>query len=552
MAEEKRKFNLNMPKYPSNADAERSVLASLMLDRTVAIELLVELVDDDFFEPQHKVILSAMKQLDADNRDLDFVNLIEQLERTANLEKAGGMEYISDLTQYIATAAGCRQHFEILKKLSLLRGLLDASKHIAENVYTSNDADKSLEYAQNAILDIAKTRTGSSLVHLSGVVNEVVRNYEQTASSDNRVTGLLTGYSNLDGVMNGLQKSDVIVLAARPGVGKTAFALSIACNIARNKEYADKKILIFSLEMGSQQLAERMLCNVGKVDNRKVRHVELDSHDYVRFHRAMDTLAGSQIYLDQTAETNPNQIFSKCKQFSLEHGGVDLIIIDYLQLMDAGDADRSGSRQYEIAYISRRIKLLAKQLNVPIILLSQLSRGAELRGEKPQLHDLRDSGTIEQDADIVMFLHKEKGQPKEETYIELIIAKYRAGEQGSHAFRWDGPTFTFTPVDPDILYHLKKEGEDDTAGGNSPKAAVYAKQADGTAAGADAYSAATAPVPPVSDTSIPFAPDDRVAPDTDIPFDAGSMAAPQAPEDIRDKFDLSALVGDSTDKGGNA
>lgn len=448
--DKKAKINFNLPSYPSNADAERSVLASLMLDKMLAVELMPQLSEEDFFELRHKVIFNTMKSLDAGGNELDFVNLVEKLQRNGNLEDAGGLDYVGGLSSYIATSVGCHQHFEILKKLALMRGLLNVSKQIAEDVYSSDNADKCLENAQNRMLDVARTRIGSTLVPLGQVVNDVLHNYELVSSSENNMTGLLTGYSNLDNAMNGLQKSDLIVLAARPGVGKTAFALSIASNIARREP--EKKILIFSLEMGSNQLAERMLCNVSNVDYNKVRHVALNTNDFVQFHRAMNVLAGSQIYLDQSPESNPEQIFSKCKQFSMEHDGVDLIIIDYLQLM-GGDNGGDG-RQFEIARISRRMKLLAKQLNVPIILLSQLNRSSEIRKDKPQLYDLRDSGSIEQDADIVWFLHKARNQPPEETYIELIIAKYRAGMVGSHAFLWNGNTMSFRPADPNVLYRL--------------------------------------------------------------------------------------------------
>ena len=503
--ENNKDLHLNLPTYPSNADAERSVLASMILDKTVALEMLSQLDDADFYTLRHKIILQAMKDLDAMGNEIDFVNLIERLQRTKNLDAAGGLDYVNELTNFVATAAGSRQHFEILKKLSLLRGLLNASKAIAEDVYNNDDADACLENAQKMVLDISRSRSGDSLVHLGTVVNEVVHNYEEISSSETRITGLLTGYSNLDNAMNGLQKSDLVVLAARPGVGKTAFALSIANNIAQSDP--SKKILIFSLEMGSSQLAERMLCNVGKVNYGKVRRVELDNKDFVRFHRAMNVLAGSQIYLDQTAETNPEQIYSKCRQFSLEHNGVDLIIVDYLQLMDAGG--RSESRQVEVAKISRRMKLLAKQLQVPIILLSQLSRAAEQKGEKPQLFDLRDSGAIEQDADIVMFLHKERNQPLEETYIELIVAKYRAGELRSHAFRWEGSTFSFIPVDPDILRHLKKADDTDDK---------------------EVKSAMPQPI------KVEYAP---MPDDADAPRDAGAEAAPQPQEGEAPKFDNS-------------
>ncbi len=509
---QEKKFSMKMPTYPSNAEAERSVLASLLLDKSVAIKTLTSLNEEDFFEPRHKLILQAMKALDADGIELDFVSLVEKLQRASLLEEAGGIGYIGELSNYIASAAACRQHVAILKKLSLLRGLLNASKDIAEDVYTSDDAAASLEHAQNVILDLAMGRVDSTLVHIGSVVNEVVHNYEVLSSSETRVTGLLTGYNNLDQAMNGLQKSDLIVLAARPGVGKTAFALSIACNIARRPEYKDKKVLVFSLEMDDKQLAQRMLCNVGQVNATKLRQVELDTGDFVRFHKAMDVLAGSQIYLDQTAETNPEQIFAKCKQFVLEKGGVDLIIIDYLQLMESGQKQHAGNRQGEVAYISRRIKLLAKQLNVPIILLSQLSRGVEINGEKPQLHHLRDSGAIEQDADIVMFLHKAPNQPVEETYIECIIAKYRAGEPGSHAFRWDGSTFTFTPANPKILDHLPQKDQPSDTPPDQASANPEVKRV---------------PATPVYGDTVPNVGMSRQEVEQ-VPFDAGQLDPPPA------------------------
>ena len=502
-SKDKKKISLNLPTYPSNTDAERSVLASMMLDKMMAIELLPQLFEEDFFEVRHKVIFNAMKALDVAGMELDFVNIVEKLQRTDCLEDAGGLDYVSNLTSFVATSVGCRQHFEILKKLTLMRGLLAVSKQIAEDVYSSDDADKCLENAQNSIMDVARTRIGSTLVPLSQVVNDVLHNYEMVSSAETSMTGLLTGYSNLDNAMNGLQRSDLIVLAARPGVGKTAFALSIASNIARRQP--ETRILIFSLEMSSSQLAERMLCNVSSVDYKKVRHVALSPNDFVQFHHAMSVLAGSQIYLDQTPESNPEQIFSKCKQFSMEHNGVDLIIIDYLQLM-GGDGGSEG-RQFEIGRISRRMKLLAKQLNVPIILLSQLNRASEVRKDKPQLFDLRDSGAIEQDADIVWFLHKPRNQPPEETYIELIIAKYRAGEVGSHAFLWNGSTMSFKPADPNVLYRLDRLDAQAAAPAQNSAAPAAAPKAAPSPARNVQYPTTEAP----DVTEVPFAPDPQQA-----------------------------------------
>ena len=262
----------------------------------------------------------------------------------------------------------------------------------------------------------------------------------------------MTGFSNLDHILHGLQRSDLVILAARPGVGKTAFALNIATNISQRDP--DKNILIFTLEMANGQLVRRMLCSLAGINNDDISRSNLDMQGFVKLNKARQALWKSHIYIDQTAMQTPGDILAKSRRFMIENNcNIDLIIIDYMQLMSCPGKE---SRQQEVAEISRSMKLLAKEINVPVIVLSQLSRNAEMKSEKPQLHDLRDSGSIEQDADIVSFLYKEKNQDPDNTLIELIVAKFRNGKTGSLAFEWHGETFRFVPTNNERLLHIKK------------------------------------------------------------------------------------------------
>ncbi len=467
MANEKEK---RIKRYPNSLEAEKSMLACLLLDRKISMTMLGKLSERDFFDVKNKYVFNAMLALEARGQEIDIVSVSEKLPSVGADPEVVGLDYLVELSDFIPTVQGYEGYYAILKKNTLLRGLLDASNAIAERVYVAEDADACLEYAEQLVLDLAKNTHGTSLVSVGDVVPKVIEDI-QNEGINGKARGLMTGFKNFDYHFNGLKPSDVILLAARPGIGKTAFALNIATNIAYEgyKNHEKKNILIFSLEMGASQLVTRMLCNLGRTDNQKINRGELGLEDYTNLRQAAAILCESGIYIDQTANTNPMQIFSKCKQFKLEHNTLDLIIIDYLQLMDTPDNKKSESRQQEVAYISRRIKLLAKELNVPVILLSQLSRAAEQRQEKPQLFDLRDSGSIEQDADIVLFLYKEKNQDPQNEIIELIVGKYRNGRQGSLAFRWDGQYFHFVPQSEDVLQKIVTYGKDGTPqGGGEP------------------------------------------------------------------------------------
>jgi len=438
--------------YPESIEAEKSVLGAFLIDRKAANEHLGRLTEADFSKAAHKAIFAAMKELYLESHPLDIVSVADKMRIKGTLEEAGDFPYISALASSIPSAAGCGYYVDILKRDGLLRALLEVSKDIAENVYESEDGEESLSYAQQKILSVTQARESSSLVPVGEIVDDVMHRIEEQHANPDAAKGLLTGFSNLDYVTNGLQRSDLVILAARPGVGKTAFALNIATNIALRDE--NKNILIFSLEMASNQLVQRMLCSITGVENTSISKSKLEMDEFIALNSARQQLWKSHIYVDQTTLQTPGDILAKCRRFMIEHKcEIDLIIIDYMQLMTYPGKE---SRQQEVAEISRRMKLLAKEVNTPVIVLSQMSRSAEINKDKPQLHDLRDSGSIEQDADIVTFLYKEKDQDPNDTIVELIIAKFRNGQIGSLAFEWHGSNFRFVPADKSRLPSMKR------------------------------------------------------------------------------------------------
>jgi len=446
--------------YPANTEAEKSVLGAFLIDAKAVNEFISRLGEDDFSSPANKAIFVAMRELYLESHPIDIVSVADKMRLKGTLTEAGDVPYISGIAAAIPSAAGCRYYVDILKRDGLLRKLLEVSKDIAEDVYTSEDGEESLALAQQRILSVTQSMGKSSLTRVGEIADDVIRKIEEQHANPEASTGLLTGFYNLDYIMNGLQKSDLFILAARPGVGKTAFALNIATNIAQRD--ANKNILIFSLEMASGQLVRRMLCSLTGIKNGDISKSNLEMNEFVKLNNARQTLWKSHIYVDQTTLQTPGDILAKCRRFMIENNcDIDLIIIDYMQLMSFPGKE---SRQQEVAEISRNMKLLAKEINAPVIVLSQLSRNAEMNNDKPQLHNLRDSGSIEQDADIVAFLYKEKNQDPNDTLVELIIAKYRNGQTGSLAFEWHGSNFKFVATDTSRLKNIKKvavRGADD-------------------------------------------------------------------------------------------
>ena len=469
MAREKNKKNVRT--YPASTEAERSVLGAFLIDPKAVSDFLTQLSTDDFSLAPNKAIFDAMRDLFMESHPIDIVSVSDKMRLKGTLAEAGDVPYISGIAASIPSAAGCKYYVEILKRDGLLRKLLEASKEISEDVYTSEDGDKSLAFAQQRILEVTQATGQSALVRVGEIADDVIHEIEDRHANPDSALGLLTGFSNLDHILHGLQRSDLMIIAARPGVGKTAFALNVATNIAQREP--EKNILIFTLEMANGQLVRRMLCSIAGIENDAISKSNLEMGEFVKLNKARQALWKSHIYIDQTAMQTPGDILAKSRRFMIENNcNIDLIIIDYMQLMSCPGKE---SRQQEVAEISRNMKLLAKEINVPVIVLSQLSRNAEMKSEKPQLHDLRDSGSIEQDADIVSFLYKEKGQDPDNTLIEFIVAKFRNGKTGSLAFEWHGSTFRFVPTDNERLQHIKKQmvksedaakGADATDGGS--------------------------------------------------------------------------------------
>jgi len=459
MAKSKEKIKV----YPANVEAEVYLLSCMLNDRTFADEYMVKLSERDFTDKRNLTIFKAMITLQGERIVPDFVTLVDKLRKMGKLGDAGELSYVTDLMEKSYSTEKGVYYFDILKREATLRQLLSIAQEIADDAYCSDDAESSLAKAQSAIINVAKNSDVKELTSVRELTDDVLGIIEERYSNPEGNRGLMTGFPNFDKATNGLQRSDILLLAARPGVGKTAFALNIAANIAKRKE--KKKILIFSLEMSDIQLVTRLLCNMSEVNNTDIKTGNLKTDDFVKLRQARDLLRDSGIYIDQTSEVTPEKIRAKCRQFRLQNGEIDLIIVDYLQLMESGK--NVESRQQQVADISRQMKLMAKELNVPVILLSQMSRMSEINNEEPELHHLRDSGAIEQDADIVVFLHKPKDQINDPEIIKLKIAKFRNGQQQDLAFSWNGPTFTFTPQSTDMLKKIVVREKNQGNGANN-------------------------------------------------------------------------------------
>jgi len=444
---------------PNNLEAEQSVLCSAMIDQEAAINILSRLEPKDFYSEAHQTIFKAMLSLYGDNKPVDFVMLSDFLQTKDQLRAIGGVSYLTSLTSVLPSSAYYSSYVEIVKKNSTLRQIIEASSKIIERAYSSESED-ALGFAEKAIFEIAEKGQVSALESLAASLADVMETFEDIHKEGGKVRGVPTGFYQLDRITNGLQKSDLILIAARPSVGKTSLAMNIVTNAALE---AGAKCAVFSLEMSRQQLAQRMLCSVANVDMTKALHGDLTETDWTKLWKAHKKLSSCKIFVDDNSLNRPNQILSKCRKLKREKG-LDLIMIDYLQLMTADT--KSDNRQGEISEISRKMKILAKEINVPVVVLSQLSRAVEQRTSKlPVLSDLRESGAIEQDADIVMFIHRPDSEVKEnenherpkDYQVQLIIAKHRNGELATIPLAWVGSRVSFANLSNDAN---KKSMED--------------------------------------------------------------------------------------------
>ncbi|MCZ0717565.1 replicative DNA helicase [Aerococcus kribbianus] len=424
---------------PQSVEAEQAVLGSVLLDVDVFVQVMGLLTPADFYKRSHQLIFDAMVSLYNNDEAIDVITVTETLHNREMLDNAGGADYIYELAEKTPTAANAEYYAKIVEEKSLLRKLIHASNEIARDSYEEQDDVMAiLDSAERSILGVSEQRNRAGFKHIQDIVMANIGEIERLSQGQSDVTGLATGYTDLDHMTAGLQKDQLIILAARPAVGKTAFALNIAQNVATKQEAT---VAIFSLEMSAESLVNRMLCAEGSIDASRLRTGQLQDQEWSDLVVAMGALGDSNIFIDDTPGIRVAEIRAKARRLQKEQGQLDLIVIDYLQLIE-GSGRRNENRQQEVSEISRQLKKLAKELEVPVIALSQLSRGVEQRQDKrPVLSDIRESGSIEQDADIVAFLYREDyyrsedgeeaGPEADNNIVEVIIEKNRAGARGT-------------------------------------------------------------------------------------------------------------------------
>ena len=439
---------------PYNRDAEMALLGCILMDMEIAADVVEKLSAADFYVESHQVIIRAMNEVFTQRKPIDLVTVSDQLDANGELNKAGGIAYLTELAQMTPSAANYKSYLEIVSRDSTNRKLIRAARKIIETSTKSVDGNESMAYAEKLVYDISKQSDRSTLAAMADgdIVGQVIHKFEQLQNDPDSFKGIPTGYRRLDQMTNGLQKTDLLVLAARPGMGKTSFAMNLVENAGINH---GKTCAVFSLEMPRQQIVQRLLCAYAKVHMGKALRGQLTQDEWRRIILASDKLRKSKIYVDDSSSVTPAEILSKCRRLKAIAGSLDLVMIDYIQLMRGGSSTVAGSenRQQEIASITRDLKIMAKELEVPIIALSQLRR---IQSNEPTLSDLRESGAIEQDADIVMFIHRPEALATAQDIAagkvvkgaaDLIIAKHRNGEQGRVPLKFIGEYTKFVDVD---------------------------------------------------------------------------------------------------------
>lgn len=433
-----------------NLEAEQSVLGCILIDQEIAAEIIPSLTEDDFYVESHKNIFCAVKTVYNNRKPLDLVTISDTLSGLGKLEDVGGISYITELTQITPSAANYKHYIDIVKRDSLNRKLTRAAREIAE--YAGTSPEDALQFAENKIYGISQAQDTSTVVDIRQEgFYDVLDKFNAIENNKDAFRGVMTGFFRLDKLTNGLQKSDLIVIAARPGMGKTSLAMNIVEHAA---VYVNKTCAVFSMEMPTLQIKQRLICSNANVSMAAALSGKLSDKDWQRLAAAQARMNKSAVYIDDSARITPAEILSKCRRFKAKDGRLDLVMVDYIQLMSSGKKG-DENRTLEVASITRELKQIAKELQVPVIALSQLRRLKD--GEKSQLSDLRESGAIEQDADIVMFIDRPDVNASDEEIIkkgivkgaaELRIAKHRNGELGTLPLRFKGETTKF--VDAEI------------------------------------------------------------------------------------------------------
>ena len=421
---------------PRNEEAERSVLGAVMLNREVLFDVLEEVEADDFYNSAHKEIYRAINQLYRESKAVDVLTVSEELKRRGVLQMVGGRAYVAQLTLDVPSTVNAVEYAKIVSEKATLRKMITASEDITDKGYRAEmDASEILDYAEKSIFSIAERNQKNDYTDVQSVLLTNIQEIDEAARNQGKVLGTPTGFKALDDKLNGLQKSNLIIIAARPAMGKTAFALNIAQQSAVKE---GSVVMIFDLEMSNEQLGQRLLASQARVEATKLQRGALDKKDWDRVNLALDEMQKAQIFIDDTPGISLIEIRNKCRRLKAERG-LDLIVIDYLQLMTS--PEKSDNRQVEISAISRNLKLLAREMDCPVIALSQLSRAPEQRPDhRPNLSDLRESGAIEQDADVVIFLYRDDYYNKENSekpgVCEINIAKNRSGPTDVVELTW--------------------------------------------------------------------------------------------------------------------
>ncbi len=416
---------------PHNIEAEQSVLGAMFLSKYALQKCIESLTPEVFYSDKNAKIFSALATLAENGINVDLTTITAELDKRKELGAIGNVEYLTEIINIVPSAANVDEYIKIVEEKAILRKLIETSTEIINAGYTSKeDISSILDNAEKKILNVVKTRKGTEFRTIQDVLFKTQSDLEKLSETAGEVTGISTGFYDLDKVTAGLHPNELIIIAARPAMGKTAFALNLATNMAINSK---KTVALFNMEMGAEQLAMRMLASVGQIESKKLTTGRLEHNDWKRVNEAISRLSGTKMYIDDTSGMTIADIRAKCRRLASSSDGLDVVIIDYLQLISGGPK-YAGNRQQEIAEISRSLKTLAMELEIPVIALAQLSRSVEGREDKrPILSDLRESGSIEQDADIVAFLYREDYYNKETAIdantskSEFIIGKHRSG-----------------------------------------------------------------------------------------------------------------------------
>ena len=444
---------------PQNIDAEEAILGAILVNPKCLIDVVEFIKPESFYKPAHRYVYEAMLQLYNNSDKIDIVSVSDVLNINQKLELVGGRAFINDLSYKTITTTNVEYYAKIVQEKAIKRSLINAGSEIISTGYDLNPIEESLELAEKLVYDIASQKASQALSPIKDLVYESYAKIEERYNNKDKLTGAPTAFYDLDAMMNGLQKSDLIILAARPAMGKTSFALNIAQNVALK---ANIPVAIFSLEMSKEQLVQRLLCSEAEVDTQRLKTGNMQAKDWEKLAVAMDAFSQAPIYIDDTAGCTITDLRAKCRRLAMAEKNLGLIVIDYLQLIEGSGRE---DRMQQISSISRGLKILAKELNVPILSLSQLSRAVEGRTDKrPMLSDLRESGSIEQDADIVMFIYRdeyyknanedeemaEKAANKGEA--EIIIAKHRNGPVGTVKLLFQSNITKFkNPIKTDVF-----------------------------------------------------------------------------------------------------